>query len=134
MCLHFITVILQNVVVVSQPAPSVLVPEPPKVHDYFDLSVITLVLCILCGGLPFALCAGIAIGFSLKVRRGLGGKSVLFCVGGLPTRLLWEVVGATLSMGWQVMPPMSFNMIGMYVDNILWGILGSDTLWEVVCK
>ena len=108
-CLHLKTVILQNVVVVSQPGPTTLVPQPPKVHDYFDLSVITLVLCILCGGLPFAICAGIAIGFSLKVRRGLGGESVLFCVGCLPTCSFWEVEGARTQCGLASHAPSEFQ-------------------------
>ena len=60
-------------VVVSQPGPApVVVPMGPRIPDYFDLSVVTLVLCLICGGLPFALCAIVALVFSTKVSKGEG--------------------------------------------------------------
>ena len=62
-------VLLQNVIVVNQPTrpPTVAAPLPPRAPEYLGFSVCTLVFCLVCGGLPFILCAVIALVFSLKV-------------------------------------------------------------------
>ena len=64
-------------VVVGQPGPTpVMVPMAPRAPDYMGFSICTLVLCLICGGLPFLLCAIVALVFSLKVRRGEGSVSI----------------------------------------------------------
>ena len=40
----------------------------PRAPDYFNFSVCTLVFCILCGGVPFVVCAIIALVFSIKAQ------------------------------------------------------------------
>ena len=65
----------------TRPTP-VVAPMAPRAPDYFNFSVCTLVFCILCGGVPFVVCAIIALVFSIKVRRGSGAEGVCVCMGG----------------------------------------------------
>ena len=92
------SVLLQNVVVVNQPATRptpIVAPMAPRAPDYFNFSVCTLVFCILCGGIPFVICAIVALVFSIKVRRGSGEEGV--CVGGGGGAVLLRCVVAGLS-------------------------------------